>query len=183
MFCPNCQGYKIFLPSNAGEAHMKHQKHYSEVIDLDLEKKIYASMYTQKKLYSRNASNINENDFIYYTDWKNHIIEQLEKFQTPTDLENFKHYCIKFSRAENWTNLAVAELAVPYIIAMLGIMVSSYNIFFSIVLLIISFLFQLIYHAIWHRKNYFYDDIIEVIEQYQEQADSSLKTRSEQNVL
>lgn len=100
----------------------------------------------------------------YYTDWEDHIVECLNKFQSKEALCNFKHYCIKRKRDyESGQNMEDR-----YLILLLTIMLTKEAEELQMFALMLLFLIVIIFSVLCGNKQatrgYFYKDIIKIIE-------------------
>lgn len=130
------------------------KKHpYKEVIDLKEERKEFALLWSGKsKKYEQ------------YSDWENHIKEQLSCFSSPQELYNFKHYCINVSRSQ--------EKAPDMYLSYVGLLIPIYldTIFDGMpkLLTLLLFIAVLFYAIVQNKKmateSYVFRDIISIID-------------------
>lgn len=126
---------------------------YKEVIDLKEERKEFALLWSGKsKKYEQ------------YSDWENHIKEQLSCFSSSQELYNFKHYCINVSRSQ--------EKAPDMYLSYVGLLIPIYldTIFDGMpkLLTLLLFIAVLFYAIVQNKKmateSYVFRDIISIID-------------------
>lgn len=135
---------------------------YIEIIDLKAEQKEYV-----------NLCNNNSKKYHTYTVWEAHIKNLLKKFNSPTDLYNFKRYCVNqdrvFSDAPN--------LFGSYVVLLLTLILDKFAPYLTVagfvILLLYSFWHGISQHKTVIKGSCFFKDIIEIIEKIEkEQAQS-----------
>ena len=127
---------------------------YHEIINIKEECKEYARLCNGKS-----------NKFILYTEWEDHIKGLLSDFRSPTDLYNFKRYCINADRTQ--------EKAPDMYFAYIGMLIPIYvDIIWKDMpafLAIISFTGILAYAMVQNKKlakeSCFFKDVVEIIEE------------------
>ena len=105
----------------------------------------------------------------FYTDWEDHVKSQLETFQTPKDLYNFKRYCKNCERAASqiptvyWAYVA---LMIPMVLDFVLIDIPNlFKVSWSVGILI----YVIIENRKVVRESFFFTDIIEIIEAIEEE--------------
>lgn len=131
---------------------------YAEIIDLDKEVKEY------KKLCRCKSKK-----FTYYTEWEKHIRELLSKFASEKDLYNFKRYCINYERTAKLIPSFYINFMVLYLTIFIDKFIKELNILIWLFLFLLSVLLTLCQNLAYSKEAYFYRDIIEIIEDFQQQ--------------
>ncbi len=135
---------------------------YIEIIDLKAEQKEYV-----------NLCNNNSKKYHTYTVWEAHIKNLLKKFNSPTDLYNFKRYCVNQDRVFSDT----PNLFGSYVVLLLTLILDKFAPYLTVAGFVILLLYSF-WHGISQQKNVikgscFFKDIIEIIEKIEkEQAQS-----------
>ena len=132
---------------------MKHRP-FIEIIDFEKELKEY-------KLLCRRKSK----KFTYYLDWKNYIISLIQKIKNDDYWENFKYFCRNRERSTRNTSSMYLNLIILFATICLDKFLVDINIFGWFVIF-----FVMIGNVVWQnnsyeKENYFYIDILEIIEQ------------------
>ena len=135
---------------------------YIEIIDLKAEQKEYV-----------NLCNNNSKKYHTYTVWEAHIKNLLKKFISPTDLYNFKRYCVNQDRVFSDT----PNLFGSYVVLLLTLILDKFAPYLTIagfvILLLYSFWHGISQHKTVIKGSCFFKDIIEIIEKIEkEQAQS-----------
>lgn len=134
---------------------------FSEIMDFDAERDEYIDLCKCKS-----------KKYTYYSEWKQHIAECIQKITNTDKLEDFRHYCISRKR----TTSKGPELFGTYIGLLIGALtgISLNNISKSFICFILFFLSEVIlicYTINQHKKviykSSFFEDIIEIIEEIQ----------------
>lgn len=131
---------------------------YAEIIDLDKEVKEY------KKLCRCKSEK-----FTYYTEWEKHIRELLSKFKSERDLYNFKRYCINYERTAKLIPSFYINFMVLYITIFIDKFIKELNILVWLFIFLLSVLLTLCQNLAYSKEAYFYKDVIEIIEDFQQQ--------------
>ena len=131
---------------------------YAEIIDLDKEVKEY------KKLCRCKSEK-----FTYYTEWEDHIRELLSKFKSGKDLYNFKRYCVNYERTAKLIPSFYINFMVLYITIFIDKFIKELNILVWLFIFLLSVLLTLCQNLAYSKEAYFYKDIIEIIEDFQQQ--------------
>lgn len=140
----------------------RNKEPYIDIINLKEEQKEYA-----------NLCNSKSKKFKTYTAWESHIKAILLEFNSPSELYNFKRYCINQDRVlSNAPNLFGS-----YIIFAISILLNNINPFLPIIG-IIAFILYLVYYIIKQHKSIiqescFFKDIVEIIEKIEEEKTES----------
>lgn len=135
---------------------------YIDIIDLKTEQKEYADLCNGKS-----------KKFQTYTSWESHIKSLLLKFDSPSDLYNFKRYCINQDRV--FSN--VPNLFGSYVILSITILFDNINPYVPL-LGIAALIFYFSAYTIKQQKSIikescFFKDIVEIIEKIEkERADT-----------
>ena len=135
---------------------------YIDIIDLKTEQKEYADLCNGKS-----------KKFQTYTSWESHIKSLLLKFDSPSDLYNFKRYCINQDRV--FSN--VPNLFGSYVILSITILFNNINPYvplLGIAALIIYFsAYTIKQQKSIIKESCFFKDIVEIIEKIEkERADT-----------
>lgn len=135
---------------------------YIEIIDLKAEQKEYV-----------NLCNNNSKKYHTYTVWEAHIKNLLKKFNSPTDLYNFKRYCVNQDRVFSDT----PNLFGSYVVLLLTLILDKFAPYLTVagfvILLLYSFWYGISQHKTVIKGSCFFKDIIEIIEKIEkEQAQS-----------
>ena len=135
---------------------------YIDIIDLKTEQKEYADLCNGKS-----------KKFQTYTSWESHIKSLLLKFDSPSDLYNFKRYCINQDRV--FSN--VPNLFGSYVILSITILFDNINPYvplLGIAALIIYFsAYTIKQQKSIIKESCFFKDIVEIIEKIEkERADT-----------
>lgn len=129
---------------------------YYEIIDLHNEMKEY------KKLCRGKSKK-----YKYYSDWKEYIISCIDKFSNSKDIENFKHYCINAVRVGK----KIPDLYINFIILFVTIYIDrcvvNLNLYVWLTILLFSFIMVILGSDSYNKENCFYNDIIEIINDYE----------------
>lgn len=135
---------------------------FQEIMDFEIERKDYVKLCKCKS-----------KKYTYYSDWKQHIVDCIQKIADLDRLENFKRYCLCRKRLTSKS----PELFGIYVVLLIDIFA---NLFFENVGKIMSFLFALliILHSLIKHKTVIYEssffgDIIEIIEKIQNKEQRS----------
>lgn len=151
---------------------MKHLP-YREIINLNDEAREYALLCRRKST-----------TYKHYSDWEEHITEHLKKFPTKKDLYNFKHFCINkertTSQSPQWygagVGCAVSVISASFLedLKDLELFSQLQGVMRDIVWYIVEILLCIIVGLLFKNfidemeslcnRNYFYKDIIELIE-------------------
>ena len=126
---------------------------YAEIIDLDKELKEY------KKLCRCRSKK-----FAYYTDWEKYICKLLEKFETDIDLYNFKRYCMNYGRTATTIPGIYINIMILYITIFIDKCVTELNFLVWLFIMLLSVILILAQNISYNNEDYFYKDIIEIIE-------------------
>lgn len=135
---------------------------YIDIIDLKTEQKEYADLCNGKS-----------KKFQTYTSWESHIKSLLLKFDSPSELYNFKRYCINQDRV--FSN--VPNLFGSYVILSITILFDNINPYvplLGIAALIIYFsAYTIKQQKSIIKESCFFKDIVEIIEKIEkERADT-----------
>ena len=135
---------------------------YIHIIDLNAEQKEYVKLCNGKS-----------ERFSTYTSWELHIRGLLSKFESPTDLYNFKRYCINHDRVFSYT----PSIYTTYVILAITLLMEK------VIPILTTFgLLLLIVFALWHgmsqhksiiKGSCFFKDIIEIIEKIENENGNS----------
>ena len=131
-------------------------KPFSEILDLKSELKEYRRLCKQKS-----------KKYTYYSEWKEHIVGQLLQLDSSTTLDDFKHYCIHIGRAEKWYTMAISEITAALISAAISLLFPEQKLIITMLIFSIAFTAFLGLNATKTRDNYFYSDIVDIIEELQ----------------
>lgn len=135
---------------------------YIEIIDLKAEQKEYV-----------NLCNNNSKKYHTYTVWEAHIKNLLKKFNSPTDLYNFKRYCVNQDRVFSDTPNLFGSYVVLLLTLILGKFAPYLTVAGFVILLLYSFWHGIRQHKTVIKGSCFFKDIIEIIEKIEkEQAQS-----------
>ncbi len=158
------------------------QQPYYEIIKLDKELKEYKKLCIGKY-----------KEFTYYTDWKEHISEELKKMTDDKMKENFKHYLINHKRV----NKSLCTNFVPAVIFGYTLMftfefnnqdtinfepnfveslLSALDIVFWILMIIAILFFILRENNNINQDYYFYCDVLKIFEEIEERTENHAVT-------
>ena len=135
----------------------KKNQPYSEIIDLQKELNEYRKLCRGKS-----------KKYTYYLDWKQYMVEQLQKLKEPDKKDkiiNFKHFLINYNRENKNLN----QVFIAIMIFVVSILLNKTNIemnFFSLMLIVFIIMVCMLLARDNNNKEYcFYCDLIEIIEE------------------
>ena len=135
---------------------------YIDIIDLKTEQKEYADLCNGKS-----------KKFQTYTSWESHIKSLLLKFDSPSDLYNFKRYCINKDRVSS----NAPDLFGSCVVLMFTIILDNIDPYLPL-FVVIPFGLYFVYHMIKQqqtiiKESCFFKDIVEIIDEIEkEKADT-----------
>ena len=135
-------------------------KSYLDIMDEDEELKIY------KKICKGKNKEIK-----YYTQWRDHILEKILN-ASPERICNFKRYCyyrmrhVKIS-VTLYLQICISFLSVYVTIAILDIIDVERKLIFTMACFLTATIILVRYVFCDYQKREFYEDIIEIIDDYQ----------------
>lgn len=137
-------------------------KPYQKIMDIEEEQKEYG-------LLCRGKSK----KYKVYTEWEQHILENLEKCKLRDDLYNFKRYCINADRSVS----KAPDMFINYIIFFLTIAIEKFVVEINGIIWLVGFLLSLFYSIYSSKRlvkeSYFFADIIELIEKVEKGKEQS----------
>lgn len=132
---------------------IKH-KPFWEIIDFEKELKEY------KRLCRRKSKK-----FVYYLDWKKHIVSLLAKIEQKDDWENFKYFCRNRERSTRNTASTYINLIILFVTIYIDKCVISINLYGWLLVLAVMIGTIVWQNNSYEKDNYFYKDILEIIEE------------------
>ena len=131
---------------------------YIDIIDLKTEQKEYAALCNHKS-----------KKFQTYTSWESHIKNLLTKFESPSDLYNFKRYCINKDRVSS----NAPDLFGSCVVLMFTIILDNIDPYLPL-FIVIPFGLYFIYHMIKQqqtiiKESCFFKDIVEIIDEIEKE--------------
>lgn len=128
------------------------------LIDLVAEKKEYVKLCNRKS-----------DRFHTYKDWENHIYDLLIKFESPTDLYNFKRYCTNQDRVFSNAPALYGTYVIFAITLLIEKVVPNLTVWGLIILILFSLWYGMIQHKTIIKGSCFFKDIIEIIEKIEKE--------------
>ena len=127
-------------------------------MDLQLEQKKYVKLCNGKS-----------EEFSTYTSWERHIRSLLSKFESPTDLYNFKRYCINLDRVFSYTPSIYATYVILAITLLMEKVIPILTTFGLLLLIVFALWHGMSQHKSIIKGSCFFKDIIEIIEKIEKE--------------
>ena len=146
---------------------MKHRP-FIEIIDFNAELKEYKYLCRRKS-----------KKFTYYLDWKKHMFSLIEKFEDKNDLENFKYFCRNRERSTRSTASTYLSLIIMFATVCIDNFIVDINLLVWILIFFIIIGIIVWQNNAYEKENYFYKDILEIIQEVESKKFNFTKKSSD----
>ncbi len=140
---------------------------FIEIIDFNKELKEYKFLCKRKS-----------KKFIYYLDWEKYIISLLNKIKNDDEWQNFKYFCRNRERSTKNMPSIYLSLIILFSTIYIDNFVKNINLLGWILIFTITIAIIVWQNNDYEKENYFYKDVLEIIEKEEHKKNISLDIKN-----